>query len=140
MGMLRTLSCVPKLRSQPLKRHKATENAAILSLALLGFPHSKRHVECVATLWQHQIDRVQEAMPAMPVGKGEPLQHHERVQMLGEKRVAHIVGQPLMETARPVSVSFFGLLPSSSFRRPGLRWSRLFGQVFRFDKWNLCRG
>ena len=23
---------------------------------------------------------------------------------------------------------------------PRLRWSRLFGQFFRFDEWNLCRG
>jgi len=22
----------------------------------------------------------------------------------------------------------------------GLRWPRLFGQFFRFDEWNLCRG
>jgi hypothetical protein len=21
-----------------------------------------------------------------------------------------------------------------------MRWSRLFGQFFRFDEWNLCRG
>jgi hypothetical protein len=21
-----------------------------------------------------------------------------------------------------------------------LRWPRLFGQIFRFDKWNFCRG
>jgi len=21
-----------------------------------------------------------------------------------------------------------------------LRWSRLFGQFFRFDEWNICRG
>src|SRR5258707_6360605 len=25
-------------------------------------------------------------------------------------------------------------------RRSMLRWSRLFGQFFRFDEWNLCRG
>jgi hypothetical protein len=25
--------------------------------------------------------------------------------------------------------------------QPGhLRWPRLFGQIFRFDKWNFCRG
>jgi hypothetical protein len=22
----------------------------------------------------------------------------------------------------------------------GLRWPRLFGQISRFDKWNVCRG
>ena len=22
----------------------------------------------------------------------------------------------------------------------GVRWSRLFGQLFRFDEWSLCRG
>jgi hypothetical protein len=116
--MLRTSSCVPKLRSQPLKRYKATENVAILSLALLGFTHSKRHFECLATLWQHKIDRVQETLPAVPIGKGKPLQHHERVQVLGEERVAHIVGQPLMETARPVSVSIFRALVFKLFQEP----------------------
>ena len=58
MGMLRTSPCVPKLRSQPLKRYKATENAAILSLALLGFSDFERQAECIATLGQHQIHRV----------------------------------------------------------------------------------
>ena len=57
-------------------------------------------------------------MPAVPVGKGEPLQHHERVQVLGEKRVAHIVGQPLMETARPVSVSILRALVFKFFQEP----------------------
>jgi len=25
-------------------------------------------------------------------------------------------------------------------RKDGVRWSRLFEQLFRFDKWNVCRG
>ena len=57
-------------------------------------------------------------MPAMPVGKREPLQHHERVQLLGEKRVAHVVGQPLMETARPVSVSILRAFAFKLFQKP----------------------
>ena len=62
-------------------------------------------------------------MPAVPIRKGEPLQHHERVQVLGEKRVAHIVGQPLMETARPVSVPILRAFAFQLFQEPGPRRS-----------------
>ena len=89
------------------------------SFALLGFTAFKRHSECLAALRQHQIDRIQEAVPSVPVGKGEPLQHHERVQVLGEKRIAHILRQPLMETAHPVSVSILRAFAFELFQSPG---------------------
>jgi hypothetical protein len=33
-----------------------------------------------------------------------------------------------------------GDIPPSALRHLGLRWSRLSEQIFRFDKWSLCRG
>ena len=99
-GGLRVINCLVYL-------HKAGFS---FSFGRLWFTHLARHFQRRATLGQHLVDGVQKALPAIAIGQGEPLQHHKRVQVLGEKRVAHIVGEPLMEPARPVSVSILRAL------------------------------
>jgi hypothetical protein len=94
--MVRILFASFRKSSADTEKVKCDSLARKRNKLLRGRTHSKRHAECVATLGQHQIDRVQEAWPPVPVGKRQPLQHHERVQVLGEKRIAHIVRQPFI--------------------------------------------
>ena len=107
--------CAPNLHSSAIK---LGNYVAILSLALLGFSYFERHAECVATLWQHQIDRVQKTVPRVPVGQRKPLQHHERMQVLGKERIADIVGQPLVKPAWPVPVPIPGAFAFQLFQEP----------------------
>src|SRR6516165_6051971 len=56
----------------------------------------KRELKCFSAPRQHLIDHVQKTLPSIPVGNGEPLEHHQAVKMLGEHWVANVLRQPLM--------------------------------------------